>query len=289
MCGLVGLKPTHGRVSLRGLLGGAPSIDHIGPLSRSVGDAAVVYDAIAGHDPRDPESLVGSPPRAARDLGQSIDGVRIGVVADRSMGAVHEEVRVAVELAGRTLGRLGATMTPISLPGVDLGSHALVGIAYAEAAAVHGEWIRTRRPEYGSDVRRLIDLGQILSARHYLSAQRSRRHLQRCLDEALHGHDLLALPTVALTAGSRDGRLEPLEGDSGALALFTLIRFTGLFNMTGYPAISIPCGLDGRGLPIGLQLAGRPDSEPLLLRVAAAFEAQQRFAAPQLVQQRGAA
>jgi aspartyl-tRNA(Asn)/glutamyl-tRNA(Gln) amidotransferase subunit A len=117
-----------------------------------------------------------------------------------------------------------------------------------------------------------VDLGQIFSAGQYILAQRFRRHLLRRLDSALEGFDMLVLPTTAVTAGRRDGSIEALEGDSGESALFTLIRFTVLFNMTGYPAVSVPCGFDDQGLPVGIQLAGRPDSEPLLLRAARVLE-----------------
>jgi aspartyl-tRNA(Asn)/glutamyl-tRNA(Gln) amidotransferase subunit A len=275
MCGLVGLKPTHGRVSLRGLLGGAPSMDHIGPLTRGVRDAAYVHDAIAGYDPEDPESEPGPVPSVVAEIGKGVAGLRIGVVADQSMGAVRDEIVAAVKKSAAALAEAGAEVSFTTIDAVELAPYAAVAVAYPEVSAVHGEWIRHRRQDYAADIRPLIDLGQIFSASQYMLAQRSRRHLVRQLDLALEPFDVVAMPTTAVTAGRRDGVPEPLPGDAGTSTLFTLIRFTVLFNMTGYPALSIPCGLDQKGLPIGLQLAGRPDSEPLLMRVASALEAAQ--------------
>lgn len=282
MCGLVGLKPTHGRVSLRGLLGGAPSMDHIGPLARTVRDAAYVHDAIAGHDPEDPESRPGEAPPTASAVGESISGLRIGVIANDCMGPLHPEIAAAVTRAASDLERAGARITPTSIDSVEMAPFAAVAIAYPEVGAAHRSWIRERRADYSDEIRPLIDLGQIFSARQYLLAQRSRRHLVRQLDRALEPFDLILTPTTAITAGRRDGVAEPLPGDSETSVLFQLIRFTVLFNMTGYPALSVPCGLDSRGLPIGLQLAGRPDSEALLLRVAGALEEIRPWSLPSL-------
>jgi aspartyl-tRNA(Asn)/glutamyl-tRNA(Gln) amidotransferase subunit A len=272
MCGLVGLKPTHGRVSLRGLLGGAPTMDHIGPMTRTVEDAAIVHDAIAGHDPADPESLPGQAPPAAPGLEAGVDGLRIGLMANRSMGPLRADIGEKVKEAASRLEAAGAKLQELTVDDVEMAPYSAVAVAYPEVGAAHREWIRRRRNEYAADIRPLVDLGQIFSAGQYILAQRFRRHLLRRLDAALEGFDMLALPTTAVTAGRRDGSIEALEGDSGESALFTLIRFTVLFNMTGYPAISVPCGFDDQGLPIGIQLAGRPDSEPLLLRAARALE-----------------
>ena len=253
-CGTVGLKPTYGRVSRFGVLPLGYSLDHVGPLTRSVRDAALALNAIAGHDPRDPTSsrfpLVDFVP----DEDCSIRGVRIGFPDSFFFENLHEDVELAVRGAIARAESLGAVVEPVRLPDmVALNAIARV-VLLAEAAAV-AEPFMENRSQFGQDVLALLDQGRLVPAADYVNAQRLRRKMRREFDEVWKEVDCLiapATPSPAPRIGDTTIRLGGRDEDV-RLATTRLVRGV---NALGYPALSLPCGLSASGLPVGLQIIG---------------------------------
>ena len=267
LCGVVGLKPTYGRVSRHGVLPLAWSLDHAGPLARTVDDVAIVLGAIAGHDPRDPASADRAVPDFAAALDGRVVGVRIGVLREYLGGDVEPPVVAAVRGALETLAGLGAHLEDVSIPAADHALGASTAVMFAEAAAVHERRLAEHHERYGADVRDRLDLGARLTAVDYLKGQRARRVMQEAFADELGRVDLIATPTVPIVAPTFE------EAGSDA-ARGALVRHTRLFNLLGLPACSVPCGTSPEGLPVGLQLVGRPFDEATVLRVAHAYEQQ---------------
>jgi aspartyl-tRNA(Asn)/glutamyl-tRNA(Gln) amidotransferase subunit A len=269
-CGTVGLKPTYGRVSRFGVLPLGYSLDHVGPLTRSVRDAALALNAIAGHDPHDPTSsrfpLVDFVP----DEDCSIRGVRIGYPDSFFFENLHEDVELAVRGAIARAESLGALVEPVRLPDmVALNAIARV-VLLAEAAAV-AEPFMENRSQFGQDVLALLDQGRLVPAADYVNAQRLRRKMRREFDEVWKEVDCLitpATPSPAPRIGETTIRLGGRDEDV-RLATTRLVRGV---NALGYPALSLPCGLSASGLPVGLQIIGAACEEALLLRIGAALE-----------------
>ena len=271
LCGIVGLKPTYGRTSLRGAIPLAWSLDHAGPMARSVRDAAILLQVVAGYDPDDPASADVPVDDYLADIESGVRGLRIGVVRGRFFERLNadeqpaQEVADSVGAAADALAREGARLEEAELPRADELRNAQTVIIGTEAAAYHRERIAAHRAAYGSDVARRIDLGLARSGVDYAAARRTRDELRRAYASALATWDAVLLPTTPITAPLR-------EGQDALAAAATLTAYTSPFNLTGLPAISVPCGFDGRGLPIGLQLVARPWAEARLLRIARAYE-----------------
>jgi aspartyl-tRNA(Asn)/glutamyl-tRNA(Gln) amidotransferase subunit A len=290
-CGVVGLKPTYGRVSRYGLLAFASSLDQIGPLSRSVADAAMTLSAIAGHDPADATSSSEAVPDYAAALTGELRGVRVGVPRAFVAEGVDERVRVAFDAALDTLRDRGATLVDIDLPHAKLSIPVYYLIATAEASSnlarydgvkygyrspaakdgsLRAMYNRTRDEGFGAEVKRRIMLGTyVLSAGYYdafyLKAQQVRTLLRRDYEQAFSVVDVVAMPT----SPSPPFRLGEKTADP--LQMYLADVFTVGVNLAGLPGISIPCGAAG-DLPIGFQLIGRMFDEATILRVADAFE-----------------
>jgi len=288
LCGIVGLKPTYGRVSRYGLIAFASSLDQIGPLARSVADAALLLTATAGHDPPDSTSVPLPVPDYAAALTGDIRDLRIGVPREYFGPGLQAGVRASVEAALDTLRALGAVVEETSTPSVDhaLAAYYLIapaeassnlarydgvryGIRSAEAADVIGMFETTRDAGFGAEVKRRIMLGTYaLSAgyydAYYEQAQRIRTLVKRDLDRCWERFDLLATPTSPEVAFRLGEKSDPM-----AMKLTDVCTIT--VNMAGTCAISVPCGLTD-GLPIGLQFIGRPFEEATLFRAAHAFE-----------------
>ena len=264
LCGVVGLKPTYGRVSRRGVLPLAWSMDHAGPLARTVEDVALVMQVIAGHDPRDPGSADRPTPDFAAGLDAGVAGLRVGLLREYLGDDVAPDVAAAVRAAVETLGGLGAHIEVVTVPAAAHALGASTAVLFAEAAAVHERWLADHRDRYGADVRERLEMGARLRAVHYLKGQRARRAMLDAFSDLFERVDLVATPTVPMVAPT----FEEVRSEAGRGGL---VRFTRLFNLLGLPACSQPCGASG-GLPIGLQLVGRPFEEPTVLRVARAYE-----------------
>jgi aspartyl-tRNA(Asn)/glutamyl-tRNA(Gln) amidotransferase subunit A len=271
LCGVVGLKPTYGRVSLRGAIPLAWSLDHPGPMTRTVRDAAVLLQLIAGYDPGDPVTLNVPVDDYVADIESGVRGLRIGVVRGRFFERLAPNERPAPDVAAafraaiETLAGDGARIEDVELPRTDElrgAQHVIIG---TEAAAYHHERIASARASYGADVAQRIETGAKHTGIAYATARRTRDELRRVYADALAPWDAIVLPTTPITAPLR-------VGQDAVAAAATLTAYTSPFNLTGLPAISIPCGFDANGLPIGLQLVARPWAEARLLRVARAYE-----------------
>ena len=293
-CGVVGLKPTYGRVSRYGLVAYASSLDQIGPLTKEVRDAAVLLQAIAGYDQRDSTSVPAPVPDYLENLGREMRGLKIGVPREFFGEGLDPEVRAAVEWALKTLASLGAELLEVSLPHTDYAVAVYYVIAVAEASSnlarydgvkygfrAEGRnllemYALTRTQGFGPEVRRRIMLGTYaLSAgyydAYYQKASQVRTLIQRDFDAAFEQCDLLATPVSPQPAF----RLGEVVDDP--LTMYLSDIFTISVNLAGLPGISVPCGLSRAGLPMGLQILGPPLGEPQVLQAAYAFEQATEF------------
>ena len=270
-CGTVGLKPTYGRVSRAGALPLAWSLDHAGPLARSVADCALVLQAIAGFDSRDPGSSSEPVPDFAADLDRGVGSLRLGIPREYFFDIVEPEVRRLFDLAVAALEGLGAQVEEVSLPHVEHAQVAGNVIMSSEAAAWHATWLRERPGDYGADVLQRIRGGLLVRATEYLHSQQMRALIQQDFAAAFQRVQVVLSPTVPLVAPPIGHTLEP-GGPLNVVPRSIANRTTVPCNLTGLPAISVPCGFTG-GLPVGLQIMGPAFAEPLVLRVAAAYEA----------------
>jgi len=289
-CGVVGLKPTYGRVSRYGLIGFASSLDHIGPFTNTVKDAALVLRTIAGRDPMDSTSAPVPVPNYVAELETPIEGLRVGVAKEYFGDGLDPEVRTAVEAAIQKLAELGCEVVPVSLPHTEyaIPTYYIVATAEASSNLARYDGVRygfrarnartlsdmyrlTRDGGFGMEVKRRIMLGTyVLSAgyydAYYLKAQRVRTLLTRDFDEAFKKVDVIAAPTCP-TPAFRLG-----EKVNDPLAMYLADIYTVTANLAGIPGISVPCGENHEKLPIGLQLFGRHFDETTILRVAHAYE-----------------
>ncbi|HEU5395072.1 MAG TPA: amidase, partial [Candidatus Methylomirabilis sp.] len=256
------------------------SQDHAGPLTRTVADAALALQALAGFDPADPGSSRHAPPNFSRGLTAGVKGLRLGVPREFFWDEVDPGVAAAVKKAISVLAGLGAAVREISWPMAVEAKALSFLIMGAESYSVHERWLKERPEDYGPDVRQRLAQGATILAADYLRAQRLRRRLIQSLDAVFATCDVVLTPTTAVAAP----RLEettlkwPTETESMTAAL---PRLTRPFNLTGTPALSVPCGLTARGLPIGLQIAGRACDEATVLRVGHAYEEAAGFPLPE--------
>jgi aspartyl-tRNA(Asn)/glutamyl-tRNA(Gln) amidotransferase subunit A len=272
-CGIVGLKPTYGRVSRAGLMPLSWSLDHVGPLARTVRDAALLLAVMAGADPRDATASRRAVPDYAGALDRSVASLRVGVPATYYWDGVDAEVTAAVREAIGVLGRLGARVVDVALPDPRILVDVANLIARSECSAVHARLIRGEPHALQPAVRARMEIGFQVSAYEYLQATRLRAQLARGFirDVFAGGVHLLAMPTIPEPAPA----LEAVKAGSIAEIVRRMGRFSRLtrpWNGLGLPALSVPCGFSGGGLPIGLQLVGRPFDEATVLRAGHAYE-----------------
>jgi aspartyl-tRNA(Asn)/glutamyl-tRNA(Gln) amidotransferase subunit A len=291
MCGVVGLKPTYGRVPRWGVVAFASSLDQVGPLTRTVADAALLLEVIAGFDPRDSTSVAEPAPRVSDGLRRGATGLRIGRPRELELPGVDPEVTAAVDAALEVLVALGATVTDVSLPHAPYALPAYYLIAPAEASSnlarydgvrygmragppgqgLHDMYSRTRGAGFGTEVKRRIMLGTFALRSgyydaYYKKAQQVRALIARDYEQAFAEVDLVATPTSP-TAAFLLG-----EKTQDPVTMYLADVFTLGPPLAGLPGISVPCGFTPEGLPIGLQLVGRALDEATLLRAAAAYE-----------------
>ena len=269
-CGLVGLKPTWGRVSRHGLMSGVWSMDAVGPISRTVEDAAITLEAIAGYDPKDPYTWSTPVPDYRQALDGNIKGMRVGVITELiNSDVVEPEVREAVVKATAVLSELGASVDEVSVP---LAKHAFIirlisGIV--EPALNQRDWIRKRLQDYGHNNRISLLTGSIVPAQVYYKAQKLRSLVRQQVQEAFDKYDVLVSPTVGKTP-QRMQEDPVITNKEVVLSRSHLL--TAMFNLANATAITVPCGLSSQCLPIGLQIAGRPGGEETVLKVSHAYE-----------------
>ena len=269
-CGTVGLKPTSGRVSRYGVMPLDFSLDHMGPLTRSARDAAVTLQAIAGFDPRDETSSQEPVGNYLPDPGCPIRELRIGLPENFYFERLDPDVDKAVRRMAATAESLGARVVPVRVPDIEALNAVGRVILLAEASALMEKYIGDRG-QFGPDVLALLDQGRLLPATDYVNAQRLRRMMQRDFARVWSQVDCLFTATTPITAPQIVEKTVQL-GDLVEDVRLAATRLVRGINVLGLPAISIPCGSDRRGLPVGLQIVGRPFDEALILRVAAALE-----------------
>ena len=274
-CGVVGLKQTFGRVSQRGLLVTSFNGDHIGPLTRSVWDSALVLQAIAGPDPRDPSTVPVPVPDYTASLEIGLRGLKMGIPTNHYFDLVEPEVEAEVRRAISALEELGAELKEVTIPSMEyFGAMRIISIV--DSLVTHEPYIQTHREDYGPDTLYRTLAGQFVLGRDYVKAMKVQRIIKEDYARVLREVDFLVTPTAPLVAppiaapivtlGGNDYRV---RGPGGSM----ISRNTSPCNATGLPAITVPCGFSQSGLPIGLQLMGRPFDEQTLFRVAHTYEA----------------
>jgi aspartyl-tRNA(Asn)/glutamyl-tRNA(Gln) amidotransferase subunit A len=264
-CGIVGLKPTYGRLSRTGVVPLSFSMDHAGPLTRTVEDCAMAMQVLAGYDPRDPGSANVPVPDYLASLKSGASGLRIGYARslNEQLGIDAEET-AAMDEAARVLQDLGAEIVDVTLPSWDHMVAASWGVIHAEWMSVHQKDLIARPHDYARITRERIMLGAFVSGAQYVQAQRLRLMLSQQLDALLQTVDVVLAAPIASAA--------PALADLEDIPLRKAQPLTAPFNLTGHPAICIPAGLSANGLPLSLQIVGRQFDEAMVLRVAHAFE-----------------
>ncbi len=271
LCGIVGLKPTYGLVSRAGLTPLSWCLDHPGPMVRTVEDAALTLNAIAGYDPKDAASASGEVPNYTAALTGSVEGLRIGLPREYFEAPLDPEGETSVRTAVSQLEDMGATITEVSLP-MFRDSQAISGaILMAEAAAYHRELLARDGDKLTPSVRLRLEAGLFVTAADYLKAQQARARFNREMAQLFQEVDLLAGPTEPVTAPPILAS-EIVIGDQTVDATGALTQYTRPYNISGTPAITVPCGFSEAGMPFGLQLAGKPFDELTVLRAAYAYE-----------------
>jgi aspartyl-tRNA(Asn)/glutamyl-tRNA(Gln) amidotransferase subunit A len=272
LCGVVGLKPTFGRVSRTGIVPHSWSLDHAGPLALSVRDAALLLNVLAGFDARDPGSADVPVPDFTAQLDAGIAGMRIGVCRNHFFGANEVDVEVRVEQAIADLAALGAQIVEFEIPNLQYGLGAIYAIELASSSAYHDRGLQRRATvAMSDDVRTLVEIGRMVTAADYLKAEQLRTLLIEDFNKVFDSVDVIVTPASPVTAWHR-GQASVVTGGLEESPLAASWRLTYPFNLTGLPALSLPCGFDARELPIGLQIAGKPFDEATVLRVAQAYE-----------------
>ncbi|HJU28925.1 MAG TPA: amidase [Candidatus Binataceae bacterium] len=271
-CGCVGMKQTWSRVSRYGVLPLADSLDHAGPITRSVRDAALMLQAIAGHDPNDATSSREPVSDYMANMDRGVKGMRIGVISELTT-RLDAEVEASFNSAIRLLRDLGAEVVEVSIPAIEHAATIATNITFVESAEYHEQWMRTRADDYGFDVRRMLEAGMLLPGVHYVRAQRARAtvlaqaltELERCA--VLIGPSA-SMPAPRINVGGR--ALTPSGEPVDMVA--AVLRFTAPFNVTGQPALALPTGMTPDGLPLSMQIVGKPFDEATVFQAAAAYE-----------------
>ncbi|MFZ5911747.1 MAG: amidase [Chloroflexota bacterium] len=265
LCGVVGLKPTYGRASLRGVFPLSWNLDHAGPLARSVHDAALLLQVMAGYDPDDPASVNVPAGDYLAAIEGGVNGWRIGLAVGEYIEASDPEVLAAVRQAAQVFTNLGAKIEEIEIEWLQAAALANGQMTQADGATVHRERLEKQPELFGADVRQRLEAGRALSSTEYSLARRTQVEVRRRGEGFFSRYDVLLLPTTPIPA--------PLiEGDDAIERARLLTRFTAPFNLGGLPALSIPCGFTKDGLPIGLQIVSGAWQEARALQAGQAYE-----------------
>ena len=271
LCGVVGIKPTFGRVSRHGLVPLSWTMDHAGPITRTVTDAALMLVAMAGYDARDPACVNRPVPDFTAGLGRGLSGVRVGVDRAWALSELQPDVKAAFEAALGVLGQLKAEIVDISLPRMAEVYDAAIAMQAPEATSLYEDALRSRPQDFGDRVRERLQRGLAVTGLEYAKARQLGELVRRDVEEVFGRVGLIATPTCPVTATNLGQENVSMEGEEKPL-LGILSHFTRVFNLTGNPAITVPCGFSREGLPVGLQLVGAAWNEALVLQVAHAYE-----------------
>jgi aspartyl-tRNA(Asn)/glutamyl-tRNA(Gln) amidotransferase subunit A len=271
LCGTVGLKPTYGRVSASGVYPLSWSLDHVGPMTKTVKDAAILLQSLAGHDPRDANSS----PHAVPDylsIREDVRGFRAGVPSEFYFENCDPEVRDRVMKGLDALKEAGVLIQEVSIPHLRHATTAGLVILLAEAASHHEVYLKgSQSKDYGKDVRGLLTSGTFVTAAQYIKAQRIRSLMREEFLKVFELVDVLITPGLPVVAPEMEQNSVTLSGKRETVRS-ALTRLMRPYNLTGIPAIVLPCGFSKSGLPVGLQIAGRPFEETTILAVAQAYE-----------------
>jgi aspartyl-tRNA(Asn)/glutamyl-tRNA(Gln) amidotransferase subunit A len=273
LCGTVGFKPTYGRISRFGATPLAWTLDHVGPMTRTVADAAALYEATAGYDDADPTSSGREVDNVSEHLDEPPASLKVGLPREYFLEGNDPEVDALFQGAVKSLETLGMAPVQVSIPEVRHQFVCRNVISFAEATSYHEPNLRERPHDYGENTRDLLRLGLTIRATEYLSAQRARRRIVEAFKKAFQSIDVLVCPSSPAPAP----RIEATSLSNGEELRAGLLRLTSPFNTVGFPAISVPCGYTSSGLPASLQIVARPFEESLLLKVAHAYECAHRW------------
>lgn len=272
MCGCVGLKPTFGLIGRSGIVPHSWSLDHAGPLTASVADAACLTQAMAGFDKQDPVSVARNKPDWHDALSGEVTGLRVGVCRNHFFQGVVPEVADAVEESITALAKAGAMISEFEVPDLAYGLGAIFAVELASSTNYHDQRLRNGQVEkFAPDVRLLVEMGRLVSAPDYLQAERFRQRLGLQFADIFDNIDVIVSPTLPLTAWPVGEREVSINGKNESV-LAVSWRLTYPWNLLGLPAISLPCGVDKQGLPIGLQVAGPAFGEAAVIRCATSAE-----------------
>jgi len=265
LCGVVGLKPTYGRVSMRGVVPLSWNLDHVGPLARSVRDSATLLQVLAGFDPHDPASADMPVDDYLLHLEDGIRGWQVALAMGEYVEASDPQVLAALSASAQVFKDLGANVEKVDLSWIANLAQANTRMTQADAAAFHRERLVAHPDWFGADVRQRLEAGAALTSSEYSLTRRTQVEGHRRFQMFFTKYDLLILPTTPISA-------PPIEGTGAIEAARQLTRFTSPFNLTGLPALSLPCGLTGDGLPLGLQIASKYWGEAQILQAGHSFE-----------------
>jgi amidase len=270
--GCVGLKPTYGRVSRYGVFALAASMDHVGPMSRTVEDAAIMFEAMAGPDPHDPTSLPDPVPSVRGELGRGIAGLRVGFDRRYATDNVDPDVAKAMDEVLAELTRLGAIIVTVNMPDVSKVGSAWLDLCAVEALAAHAKTFPSRASEYGPGLRAALESGQRVTPAALAAAAKVRSEVTASLERMLNTVDCLVCPSMANSARVKEADPFDEETDESWRAEVRNDIHTQPFNFSGSPTLSVPCGFSADGLPLSVQFVGRRLSESVICRIGHAYE-----------------
>ena len=272
-CGIVGLRPTYGRVTRHAVVPMCWSMDTIGPMTRTVEDCALMLRVIAGYDPRDPSTSADPVPDYTAKLEDTLRGMRVGLPDEMfDFDGVDPQVKAGVEKAVTLLEELGVEAERVSLPTSAQSGAVFLAIADVDSAAFHSDWLRTRGDDYDWSTRTRLESASLAPATAYLRAQRARELIRREMLDTLDRYDVIIMPsspTISPTIESATG--SPGGYYQGRLDL-SRRRYTSPAALAGLPSLSVPCGFSDTGLPMGMQITGKPFAEETLFQVGHAYE-----------------
>jgi len=270
LCGIAGLKPTYGRVSRAGVLDLSWSMDHVGPMTRTTQDCALMMNVLAGHDSRDPASSAQPVPDFTEDLNGGLNGLKIGVPTDYFFDDfVDPEIGASVHASIELMSANGAEVVELSMPWVDKGRAINLGVLLPEAVSVHEKMLAKNAEQYTPAVRSRIQAGFNIPAIDYIRAKRARLWFNQQMATSMKRIDVLITPSVPIQTPTI-AECTPSNGNPGGGGEIPM--FTGVFDVTGQPSHSIPCGYTEDGMPIGMMITGHPFDEKTVLRVGHAYE-----------------
>lgn len=266
LCGVVGLKPTYGRISLRGILPLSWNLDHAGPITKRVEDAAVMLQVMGGYDPEDPASFKTLPGDFSSHMQDTIRDRKVALAVGTFVEEVTQpEILASIRKAADVLAEQGAIIEEVNVDYLREGALANALMTQADGAAFHRERLKEHPDWFGADVRQRLETGAGFTSSEYALARRTQAEVRRRCDLLFEEYDVLILPTTPIVA-------PVLEGENAVERARLLTRLTSPFNITGLPALSVPCGFSSEGLPIGLQIASRAWNESGVLRIGYAYQ-----------------